>query len=626
MAAAVISSARRAPPAGQHSRCAHLVGLTSDITGSTNRSRLEHGSKGSRPGGVSPGMEGIAVGVRVSKSFKVAPGVRLRVNAKSTSISLGGKGMRYTVNSKGRRTTTVGVPGTGVSVRRTSGTRRKAPSRAAAASQPARARSAPASPPKPGLFAPKGEKRLYDIVAGAQGVSADVTAARCEQVATRFPRQRIAALTLAGLFALSTDRAMAIRTLGEVFASRVEIADDEFLRRHAPVKSFPMRANGRDVAVPLSRDLIGMRLVQLHALAREFDWAESAAAELNETPVAEELRRMLAASQGNAAPGRPPATGRSEPGNGSPWGHRPAWMQDGVQAALLVGYEDLEVVGESHYQDNLRRLTGYRRPDEHVRQEIHAVLGAEDDNPYDPNAVAVWIDGLQVGHLSRDDARRYRPGLLEQQRANGKPIALAGVIAGGGIRADGPGMLGVFLRHDPADFGYRPQPAPPPPGARMRTALSDALATDTADDSYDLAWMADLPGDDIRAIPVLRKLLGTETSMLSRHYVYQHLEAALYRSRNAFASALGEYDETCRQHDAEMDAIRQACIAKWGKVPRLDTYRQMAIRQQKTHDYRRALWWAERGLSIYGSDCARPEDVEDLRQRAASYRAKVSST
>ena len=31
-------------------------------------------------------------------------------------------------------------------------------------------------------------------------------------------------------------------------------------------------------------------------------------------------------------------------------------------------------------------------------------------------------------------------------------VLLVGVIAGGGIREDGPGRLGVFLRHDPADF------------------------------------------------------------------------------------------------------------------------------------------------------------------------------
>jgi hypothetical protein len=98
---------------------------------------------------------------------------------------------------------------------------------------------------------------------------------------------------------------LAIRTLGEVFASRVEIADDEFLRRYAPVKSFRMRANGRDVAVPLRRDLVGMRLVQLHTLARQFDWAESPAAELKDTPVAHELRQMLATARWDGfIPGR----------------------------------------------------------------------------------------------------------------------------------------------------------------------------------------------------------------------------------------------------------------------------------------------------------------------------------
>lgn len=111
------------------------------------------------------------------------------------------------------------------------------------------------------------------------------------------------------------------------------------------------------MAVPLSQDLVGMRLVQLHALAREFDWAESAAAELKETPVAEELRRMFTATWGNDVPGRPPVTaGPADLGSGSSWGKRPDWMRDGVRAALLVGYEDLEVVGECHYQDNLRRL------------------------------------------------------------------------------------------------------------------------------------------------------------------------------------------------------------------------------------------------------------------------------
>lgn len=132
---------------------------------------------------------------------------------------------------------------------------------------------------------------------------------------------------------------------------------------------------------------------------------------------------------------------------------RPAWMRDGMEVTLLDGNDDLEVVGESYYQENLWRLVEPRRRDERIRHDVYALLVAEDDNSYDANAVAVWVQGLKVGHLSRADARRYRPGLLSLQRRHGQPVALNGVIAGGGIRADGPGRLGVFLRHDPADFG-----------------------------------------------------------------------------------------------------------------------------------------------------------------------------
>ncbi len=142
--------------------------------------------------------------------------------------------------------------------------------------------------------------------------------------------------------------------------------------------------------------------------------------------------------------GRPETARRDE---------RPAWMRDGAETALFDGSDDLEVVGESYYQENLWRLVGPRWPDDRVRHHVCAVLVAEEDDPHDANAVAVWVQGLKVGHLSRANARRYRPGLLSLQRRYGQPVALNGAIAGGGIREDGPGRLGVFLRHDPADFG-----------------------------------------------------------------------------------------------------------------------------------------------------------------------------
>lgn len=54
------------------------------------------------------------MGFRFRKSVKIAPGVRLNFGKKSTSVSFGTKGARYTVSSTGRKTASVGIPGTGL--------------------------------------------------------------------------------------------------------------------------------------------------------------------------------------------------------------------------------------------------------------------------------------------------------------------------------------------------------------------------------------------------------------------------------------------------------------------------------------------------------------------------------
>jgi hypothetical protein len=177
-----------------------------------------------------------------------------------------------------------------------------------------------------------------------------------------------------------------------------------------------------------------------------------------------------------------------------------------------------------------------------------------------------------------------------------------------------------FDGYDPADFGLRRPHLVITSDASMRTALSDAMATDEDDDSYDLGWRDRLPGDDIKAIPALRQLLANETEPISRHFMFTELETILYRSRDSFQSALDEYDVACQQHDAEIGQVREALLAKWGKLPLIDTYRQMAIRQQKAGNHQEALWWAERGIAVYGDACARPEFLEDLQNRAARYR------
>jgi hypothetical protein len=82
---------------------------------------------------------------------------------------------------------------------------------------------------------------------------------------------------------------------------------------------------------------------------------------------------------------------------------RPAWMRDGMEVQLHEGRDDLEVVGEASYQDNLWRIVGGRRsPDGRVREEVYAILAAEPDNPYDANAIA---DALMARQVAGADTR-----------------------------------------------------------------------------------------------------------------------------------------------------------------------------------------------------------------------------
>ena len=116
--------------------------------------------------------------------------------------------------------------------------------------------------------------------------------------------------------------------------------------------------------------------------------------------------------------------------------------------------------------------------------DVYAMLLAEDGNPHDPNAVSVWIDGLMVGYVPRDQARALRPGLLVMQEREGKPIALKGVIVGGGLRDDGPGRLGVFLRYDPKDFDI----SAPPQGEDADGKLRAGLPVTTFSDPFECKW------------------------------------------------------------------------------------------------------------------------------------------
>lgn len=72
------------------------------------------------------------MGIRYRKSIKVAPGVKINLNRKSASVTVGGKGYHKTFNTNGQTTTSVNLPVKGLSY-----TDRKGGSSSSSSSAPA---------------------------------------------------------------------------------------------------------------------------------------------------------------------------------------------------------------------------------------------------------------------------------------------------------------------------------------------------------------------------------------------------------------------------------------------------------------------------------------------------------
>lgn len=104
------------------------------------------------------------MGFRLRRSIKLGPGIRLNLGKKSTSLSFGTRGFHYTLSSTGRRTASIGLPGTDISYVTTHGPGKSAKNRSPAtnSSPPASLPGTPDSLPKPGLFAPGSERRFFD--------------------------------------------------------------------------------------------------------------------------------------------------------------------------------------------------------------------------------------------------------------------------------------------------------------------------------------------------------------------------------------------------------------------------------------------------------------------------------
>lgn len=111
-----------------------------------------------------------------------------------------------------------------------------------------------------------------------------------------------------------------------------------------------------------------------------------------------------------------------------------------------------DIVGERAYQESLEAVCGGRCEDG-VEHDCVAVLWPDPENPHDPNAVKVQIDGRTVGYLTRDDALTFRETMARY--GVDTPASCDALVVGGwdgGAR--GSGAFGVKL-----DLAWPPRPA-----------------------------------------------------------------------------------------------------------------------------------------------------------------------
>lgn len=118
---------------------------------------------------------------------------------------------------------------------------------------------------------------------------------------------------------------------------------------------------------------------------------------------------------------------------------------DAAQPIFLKGNgdADFDIVGESFYQVALDRVAGGKTAEGH-ELDAEADLIFDPENDYDPNAVKVVIDGLQVGSLSREHAAAYRQR-MERLGFDGRTARCDAVIVGGWERSSDSGHYGVRL-------------------------------------------------------------------------------------------------------------------------------------------------------------------------------------
>lgn len=90
-----------------------------------------------------------------------------------------------------------------------------------------------------------------------------------------------------------------------------------------------------------------------------------------------------------------------------------------------------EIVGEAHYQSNIRHFA-VQRENKGCFTEVEARICREPNNHYDKNACRVDIDGLVVGYFAKNHAESWVRLLNKLNISDSSDVYVCAVIVGGG--------------------------------------------------------------------------------------------------------------------------------------------------------------------------------------------------
>jgi tetratricopeptide (TPR) repeat protein len=196
--------------------------------------------------------------------------VKLNLNKRSMGVTVGGRGAHYTVNTRGQRTTTVGIPGTGVSYSSRSSARRPAKARSSsprtARRSPPAAPARPSPPAHPGVFARHYERAFYlGATKLAAGDDKAALAAFRDADTSDDKHRAVSPALFAGVLAFQLgDHASAVPYL-ERITNSAQSLPDRLMSKYAPSLHLGVQVDRIALTIPMGSMAAAMLLAECYA-------------------------------------------------------------------------------------------------------------------------------------------------------------------------------------------------------------------------------------------------------------------------------------------------------------------------------------------------------------------------